>query len=75
VAVGVVLLAEVRDNHGDAFQHPLELLGQCVDRVDDQRLELVRLGSLGHPRNAIRSGEPAQVPDALTQTAAEAKHD
>ena len=60
LAVGVALGAEVGDDDGDALEHPLEFLGQGVDRVGDKRLELVQLGLLGHPRNAIRSVQPAQ---------------
>ena len=48
VTVGMMLGAEVGDDNGDAFEHPLELLRQGVDRIGDKRFELIELGLLGH---------------------------
>jgi hypothetical protein len=39
VAVSLVPGAKVGDDHRNAFQHPLELLRQGVDRIGDERLE------------------------------------
>jgi hypothetical protein len=43
MAVGMGLRAAIGDNHRDVFQHFLELIGQCVDRIDNQRFELVEV--------------------------------
>jgi hypothetical protein len=48
VAVGVVLGAEVGDDHRDPFQDLLELLRQGVDRVGDKGLEPIRLRLVRH---------------------------
>lgn len=69
--VGVVLLAELGDDHRHPLQQPLEFLRQRVDRVRDQLFEIVGRHLLRHPRNAIRSDCPAQVPDGDTPTTRE----
>jgi hypothetical protein len=43
LAVGMVLGAEIGDDDGDVLEQSLELDRQGVDRVRDQRLEIVRL--------------------------------
>ena len=51
LAVGVHLGAAIGDDDRDLGQHRLEFLGQPVDRVDDQGLELVEVGyrlGIGH---------------------------
>lgn len=60
LAVGADLVPAVGDHHGNAFQHLLKLLGQPVDRIDDQRLEIGfrRLGQIS-PRVASRRAIPS----------------
>ena len=60
LAVGVVRGAEVGDDHGDAPEDRLEFLGQGVDGVGHQRLELVRLGLI-HWLKVIRHEEGKAV--------------
>ena len=50
LAVGAFLGPEVGDDDRDARQHLLELVGQAVDRVGDQRFERIELG----PRRSCR---------------------
>ena len=57
LAVGVLLGAEVGDDHRHPGQDLLEFLRQCVDRVGDQRLEFVRLGLIHCPH--VRTVKPA----------------
>ena len=52
LAVGAFLGPEVRDDDRDARQHLLELVGEAVDRVGDERFERIELGLTGHAVNS-----------------------
>lgn len=50
LAVGAPLAAEVRDDHRDALEDPLELRRQGVDRIGDEGLERIWAYGFGHRR-------------------------
>ena len=56
VTVRMRLGTEIGDHHRDVRQNLLEFVGQPVDRIDDQRFELVELGSVGHVSNSRGRG-------------------
>lgn len=67
LAVGVHLGPQVGNDDGDVREHLLEFVGQPVDRVDDQRLELVELTLLGHASNGSRSALPGSLVATLME--------
>ncbi len=48
LAVGMHLLAAIGNHDGDLRQHLLEFIRQPIDRIDDQRLELVEVRRIRH---------------------------
>jgi hypothetical protein len=58
LAVRVLLGPTIRDHDSDLGQHLLEFVGQPVDRVDDQGLEVVELRTVGHDTNGRGSSYP-----------------
>src|SRR6185437_1744707 len=48
----------IRYHHRHPGQHLLEFVRQPVDRVDDQRLELVKLRRIGHAITVARASRP-----------------
>ncbi len=49
LAVGMDLGPKVGDDNGNPCKYLLELPRQTIDRVSDQRLELLWLAGIGHP--------------------------
>jgi hypothetical protein len=51
VAICALLGSEIGDHDRNAREHLLELVGQPIDRVNYQRLEIVELRGVGHGTN------------------------
>jgi hypothetical protein len=54
LAICAYLGPEIGHHHRHPGQHLLEFVRQPVDRIDDQRLELVKLGGIGHAITVAR---------------------